>query len=347
MLTRSGRGAIFADARVFDTEWVPSDFHSRDPQLNTMAKALEPLLDEDPVSGLFLYGPSGTGKTSSSLYLLDQLHQHMFDLETASVNCWTDHTRYGVFYRIADEIGHLTPSQHERSSTALRDAIESVDEPIVVLLDEADQLDEPEILYDLYEESGLEVILTANSREDVTFGLDDRLQSRLRTFVQVEFRPYSESALVPILEQRVKHGLQPGIIDDGLVALIARESNGDARDAIAALKGAAQAAVEDSADEIRAEHVHDALETASFDVQRETLARLNQHQSAVYDIVFESGPINPGEIFDRYADRMDDPRTKRTVRKYLRKLVEYELISADGNAQNREYAVLPGAPAPD
>lgn len=50
MLDRTQRGAIFADARVFGADWVPSDFHSRDAQLNEMATALEPLID-----GEFVY----------------------------------------------------------------------------------------------------------------------------------------------------------------------------------------------------------------------------------------------------------------------------------------------------
>ncbi|WP_071933133.1 hypothetical protein [Halodesulfurarchaeum formicicum] len=67
----------------------------------------------------------------------------------------------------------------------------------------------------------------------------------------------------------------------------------------------------------------------------------------VYQIVFEQGPLNPGSIFEQYADRMDDPRTQRTVRKYLRKLTEYDLLTAEGISQTREYSVVPGAPEPE
>lgn len=344
MLDRTQRGAIFADARVFSADWVPSDFHSRDAQLNEMATALEPLIDGEPATGLVLHGPSGTGKTSSSRYLLGQLRQHMFNLETAYVNCWSDHSRYGVLYRIADSVQGITPSKHERSTAALRDAIHQVDNPIVVLLDEADQLDEPEILYDLYEEESLHVALTANDYEDVTVGLDERLQSRLRTYKEVKFKPYSPSTLFPILEQRAQHGLQPDVIDRDLLEDIARSANGNARDAIAALKGAAQAAVDDSADSISGDHVRVAIETASHDVQRETLSRLNDHQYTIYEIVADYDVLSPGDIFDHYQDRVDEPRSQRTVRKYLRKLSEYDLLTATGTAQSREYELVAGAP---
>ena len=347
MLGRNQRGAIFADARVFAADWVPSDFHSRDAQLNSMATALEPILDGDPTTGLFLHGPSGTGKTSSSRYLLEKLRQHMFDLETAYVNCWSDHSRYRVLYRIADDVRGVAPAKHERSSSALLEAIRGVDEPIVVLLDEADQLDEPEILFDLFEEPALEAIITANNFQDVTVGLDERIQSRLRSYKHVKFNRYSPSALLPILEQRTNHGLQPDVIDQDLLEDIVRSANGNARDAIAALKGAAQAAVDESADTISAEHVRVAIETASQDVQRETLSRLNEHQYAIYEIVFEYDTLSPGDIFDRYRDRVDEPRSQRTVRKYLRKLSEYDLLTATGTAQTREYELVSGAPNPN
>lgn len=50
-----------------------------------------------------------------------------------------------------------------------------------------------------------------------------------------------------------------------------------------------------------------------------------------------------GSIFEQYADRMDDPRTQRTVRKHT----EYDLLTAEGTSQTREYSVVPGAPEPE
>jgi len=347
MLERSHRGAIFADAAVFRTQWVPADFHSRDAELDAMATALEPLLDDEPAPGLFLAGPSGTGKTSSSRYLIGKLQTHVADLQATTVNCWSNHSRYRVLARIVETIEGVPARTHDHATASLRDALGAIDTPTVVVLDEADQLEEPEVIYDLYEEPSIAVVLTANSRPGVLVGLDERIQSRLRTFLDVDFDPYTAAQLEPILEQRAAHGLQPDVIESDLLGDIARAANGNARDAIAALDGAAQRAVEDGADRITADHVTAAIASASQDVRRETLERLNDHQRAIYDLLAESGPLGPSAIYERYRERMDDPRTRRTVRKYVRKLVQYDLLASDGTSQNREYRLVEDAPRPD
>jgi orc1/cdc6 family replication initiation protein len=346
MLNRSHRGAIVANPAVFSTDWVPADFHSRDAELEAMATALEPILDGDPATGLFLHGPSGTGKTSSSHYLLEKLREHAAELETATVNCWSNHSRYRVLRAIVAEIETVSATTTDHAAAALRAALETVETPTVVILDEADQLDEPEVLYDLYEEPRLQVVATANTKRDVLLGLDERIQSRLHTFQDVHFAPYTADELRPILDQRVAHGLQPGAISQDLVGDIARAASGDARTAIATLQAAARQAIEDGTDRIESEHVATAVETAGQTVRRETLQRLNDHQRAIYELVAEA-PQSPGEIYERYQKQMAEPRSRRTVRKYVRKLEQYDLLVASGQAQSREYRLREDAPRPE
>lgn len=345
MLGRATRGAIFADRDVFGIDWVPADFHARDGQLDAMATALEPILAGDPAAGLVLVGPSGTGKTSSSRYLLDRLAAHAGDLHTAVVNCWSAHSRYRVLYRIVEAIEGAGVRTRDHAAAALLDAIREIETPTVVVLDEADQLAEPEVLYDLYESPNLAVVVTANDRAGVAAGLDERIQSRLRTFREVDFDPYTAPELDVILEQRARYGLQPDAIDPALRTDIARAANGNARDAIAALEGAARRAVQDGAATIDAEHVERAIATASHDVRRATLDRLNDHQRAIFDLLARAGPLSPGTIYERYRERMDDPRSRRTVRKYVRKLEQYDLLVASGAAQSRTYRLAPDAPS--
>ncbi|MFB6085283.1 MAG: Cdc6/Cdc18 family protein [Halodesulfurarchaeum sp.] len=347
MLRRSHRGAIFADSAVFGAEWVPADFHSRDGELDTMATALEPILEGEPAPGLFLAGPAGTGKTSSSRYLLERLAAHAGELHTAVVNCWSEHSRYRVLYRIVEAIEGEQVRARDHAATALQDALREIGAPVVVILDEADQLADPEVLYDLYETRDLAVVVTANDRAGVTAGLDERIQSRLRTFVDVTFSPYTAAELEPILEQRARYGLQPDVIEPDLLGDVARAANGNARDAIAALEGAARRAVEDGTERIGPDHVTRAIDAASHDVRRATLERLNDHQRAIYELLAAAGPLSPGAIYERYAERMDDPRSRRTVRKYLRKLEQYDLLAASGAAQRREYRLVEDAPRPD
>ena len=347
MLRGSHRDAIFADSAVFRAQWVPSDFRARDAQLDAMATALEPLLAGEPAPGLFLAGPTGTGKTSSSRYLLEKLAAQATAVETVTVNCWSNHSRYRVLARIVEAVEGPGALAHDHATAALQDALEAIETPTVVVLDEADQLDEPEVIYDLYEAPAVAVIVTANTKAGVLVDLDERIQSRLRTFVDVQFDRYAAGALEAILEQRARHGLQPAVIGEAQIADLARAANGNARDAIAALEGAAQRAVEDGAERIDDAHVATAIEGAGRDVRQATVERLNDHQRAIYELLAAAGPLSPGAIYEQYQEQMADPRSRRTVRKYVRKLEQYDLLVVSGQSQSREYRLDPAAPRPD
>jgi len=55
----------------------------------------------------------------------------------------------------------------------------------------------------------------------------------------------------------------------------------------------------------------------------------------VFEIVRDHGPIGPSEIHQRYSEEVDDPRTKRTVRTYLSKMTQYNLLMSDGTSRDR------------
>ncbi|MFB6153815.1 MAG: Cdc6/Cdc18 family protein [Halodesulfurarchaeum sp.] len=339
MISPTKRGAIFDNTQVFAEDWVPGDFECRDSQLNLMASALEPIIHDGYANGLLLYGPSGTGKTSSSRYLLGKLREHSFELETAHVNCWSDYTRYRILHRIVDELPTENAHRHSRSAGTLRDTLHDYEPPIVVLLDEADQIGEIEIFYDLYELPNLEVIVTANDPHEVYVGLEDRIRSRMTSLQEVKFDPYSVDELESILDQRVKHGLQPGVISTELVRKIADEAEGNARDAITALKSSAQLAVEDRADEIQDEHVEQAMSMVSENIRQQALERLNKHQQTLFELVRDNREIAPRDLYQKYESQVDDPRSERTVRKYLRKLEQYDLVTSNGSSQTKRYHV--------
>nr|WP_244605581.1 BlaI/MecI/CopY family transcriptional regulator [Halorussus marinus] len=82
---------------------------------------------------------------------------------------------------------------------------------------------------------------------------------------------------------------------------------------------------------------------------QKSLDLLTPYQRVVYDIVREHGPVGPSEIHERYTEEVDDPRTKRTVRAYLSKMTQYNLVEADGSSRDREYTAIdqPSATLPE
>lgn len=99
----------------------------------------------------------------------------------------------------------------------------------VVILDEVDQLDDEDLLYDLFRTDGVSLMFIANRREDVFGDLDDRLQSWLITSQIVEFDPYTVAELVDILCVRADRGLDPGAVRASELRAIGERAQGDAR----------------------------------------------------------------------------------------------------------------------
>jgi Cdc6-like AAA superfamily ATPase len=118
---------------------------------------------------------------------------------------------------------------------------------------------------------------------------------------------------------------------------IADAAAGDARIAIGILRNAARDAERAGQDELTADLVEAAVPEARQQVRQANLETLTDHQRVLYDIIEEHGEIDPGELYGQYQERVADPKTKRTVRNHLQKMVHYDLIVADGEKRARTY----------
>ena len=63
-----------------------------------------------------------------------------------------------------------------------------------------DQLQDEDVLYDLYRTRGISMILIANQETELFTRLDDRLVSRLHAATRIRFEKYELEELVSILE---------------------------------------------------------------------------------------------------------------------------------------------------
>ncbi|MFC7157703.1 hypothetical protein ACFQPA_19945 [Halomarina halobia] len=70
-----------------------------------------------------------------------------------------------------------------------------------------------------------------------------------------------------------------------------------------------------------------------------SIETLTPHQRALYDILAEEGELEPADLYAAYQERVDEPKTDRTVRNYLQKLAQYNLITITGTSRDRTYVV--------
>jgi len=331
---------MITNARVLQPEFIPGEVKHRDAEVSHLSDTLRPLnTGNGHPTPSFLYGPSGAGKTCIARYTVNQLRENVVDLNHQYVNCWEDYSRFKTLYRILDGINQ-TIDIHRQSTPRdeLLDRLRAYDGPhYVVILDEVDQLQDKDVLYDLHRTRGLTMILIANRQEDVFSILDERLNSRLQSCARIRFSRYNLKELVAILTDRAQWGLAPGSIGQPELEMIANKAAGDARVAIGILRNATQRAIREDGNEITADVIRKAVPEAKSEIQQQTSDKLTQHQRIVYETITSNGEIGGGELYEKYCQQLSDPKTRRTVRNYVSKLEQYNLVIAEGNTKARVY----------
>ncbi|WP_096396345.1 Cdc6/Cdc18 family protein [Halorubrum trapanicum] len=338
---------MIRDARVLRAGFVPREVEHRDAEVNHLSSVLEPITNGEPADTAIVTGPSGVGKTCVSKFVTERLREEVLDVEATYVNCWRNYSRFRTLYQILDDIG-ATIDIHRQSTPhdELIDRLQQYDGPrTVVILDEVDQLEDPSLIYDLHSMEQFAVVCIANKEEELFSRVDDRLVSRLRSSEHVRMDKYHDEQLYDILSARAKWGLDEDVITDEQLYQIADAAAGDARLAIGMLRSAASTAERENYEDITNEILRDAAEDARAQIKQKSLDSLTPHQRVVYEIVRDHGPLGPSEIHERYSEDVDDPRTKRTVRAYLSKMTQYNLLEAEGTSRDREYSLVDSASA--
>ena len=166
---------MIRNARVVQQEFIPGEVKHRDAEVSHLSDTLRPLsTGNGRPTPSFLCGPSGAGKTCIARYTVNQLRENVVELNHQYVNCWEDYSRFKTLYRILDGI-NKTLDIHRQSTPRdeLLDRLRSYDGPhYVVILDEVDQLQDKDVLYDLHRTRNLTMILIANPQENVFNFLD-------------------------------------------------------------------------------------------------------------------------------------------------------------------------------
>ncbi len=311
----------------------------RDNQIHEIKRNLEPLLENDSPRNMLLYGPPGTGKTTMAEYVIDEMQKHSSEVVMGSVNCWRYPSRFKVYYNLLQDLGvnliHRTGTPTDELVDKFRE--KAIKRKTVVVLDEVDQIEQERILYDFAREN-VALIMIAN-KETALYDVDDRIRSSLEGTREVHFPSYSTEELVDILKDRRDWGLYDGVIDTSLLHRIANRADGDARVAINSLRIAAEDAESGDKEEITEGIVEKSLPKAEKQNKSKSLDMLNRHQKALYDIIQDEGEIQPGELYERYSEEIDDPKVERTLRKYLNKMDHYRLIETEGEGRWRKYTL--------
>jgi len=337
---------LIVDEAMFSESYVPDNLPGREKQKNEILRCLAPATRQRRPAHLWLYGKPGTGKTTTVLAALKDLKAKS-GVQTLLVNCWEK----GTFFEVVDEmIGQLTilRAEENRASLKFQKLRRHLNgRPVVIVLDEFDQIRPAErstAIYNLLllEKAGLVCI---SNCENSLFELEDRVRSRLNPYL-IPFPAYSSEALAEILRQRAAMGLAPDAWSERALAQIAESAGGDARIAVQTLRHAGEMGEEDNGRKISVRIMSTQRTRVSTAKRASVLNTLTEDHRILYSIVKKKGQVLSGDLREGYLRRCKQlgrkPVASRTFSNYSNKLaqagaVHLEQARVKGNARVFKY----------
>ncbi|PCR89419.1 Cdc6/Cdc18 family protein [Natrinema ejinorense] len=333
---------MISDARALRPSHIPSDLYHRDAKIEQLADALRPIADGDTGENVIIFGPSGTGKTTLSRFVVRELEHETLDFRWGYHNCISGSSKAEVLYGVMRDADLGADLKKIGSPTsAFIDRLRESDKRIVAIVDEVDVIEDDTTLQALIDIPNVTIVAITIDEDDLFAHFDSRVRSRLRSAETITLDRFTHAQLVDILQARIQAGLRPGTISSDAIDSIADIAAGDAREAIGILRSAARAISRDGdRSQITVEVVDDNRTAALEEIHLERVEDLGTHKRLLYDIIEASGKVPSTELHDAYEQRAQNTKAKSTRRRYLTNLEEkYGLIESNGNGKGKVYAV--------
>lgn len=356
---------VFLDRNKIMPHYTPQNLPFREDQQAAISTIVAVTLRGQRPDNLFIYGKPGTGKTSTTRHVMDELglfaQQKGLKIRHVYINCRTHNKKYKVLLKCLREIYPDQPDKAFQGYSAaylyekLVGFVRETHTHLIMVLDELDKVrDLDELIYSMTRSNddlpkgGISVIGISNN---LLFkdALDPRTKSSLCQQEMI-FPPYNAEQLRTILEQRVLEAFVPHAIDSGAIALaaaVAAQESGDARTAIKLMLRAGELADEGKETLVKDVHVKNARASVEQEIILEHVTVLPEHEKLVlYTIAALTlskkpiqkltgerveGVLYSGEVYEEYERtakkfKFNDPVSARWYREYINQLEMYGMI---------------------
>ena len=245
-----------------------------------------------------------------------------------------------ILRRVLRQFPGPTPAQNTPRGDLAVQLYERVEEPAVVVLDEADSVHETVALERLLDVDALAVVVVVHDADRFLAAVDEHVRTAFRT-PALQVKKFNPDELTDILAARARRGLRPDVWDRELCRAVAERVESIARPAIQTLRSAAVEADERGHERITTDVLNPAEQRAQRRIRTYNLETLPFHHRLLYELVRQAGTLRAGELYDRYDSVADSgyedvpstPISRRARRRKLAKLVEYRLLERAGDGR--------------
>lgn len=326
---------LFKNEIALDFDYLPKLIPYREQEQRKMAACIKPLLEERNGKNLFIYGPSGIGKTAAVRHVLRELEEESEDVIPIYINCWQKNTTFKILLEICEILGYRLT--HNKKSDELFIIIKKLlnKKSVVFALDEADKLEDLDFLYTILEEIYRKSIFLITNYHDFIDNLDPRVKSRIIPEM-MEFKPYNSSETKGILHQRSGYAFVPGVWEQDAFEFVVKKSAEieDIRSGLHLMKESAYIAENKSLKKINLEHAEEAVKKLDkFTIKRST--DLAYDEKVILDLIKDNSDCKIGDLYKMYQEK-GGSLVYKTFQRKIDKLCKNKFISTVKTSGGKE-----------
>ena len=336
----SKRQNIFLNPIALDYDYQPKLILYRENQQHFIANCIKPLLNDRNGKNLFIHGKPGIGKTVATRHVLKELEENT-DILPMYINCWKKNTGHKIILEICNYIDYRFTMN--KSTEEIIDNISPIlnKKCCVICLDEADKIDNYDIIYTLLEDVFRKTVILITNNKEWIVKLDSRIKSRLNPEL-MEFKPYNYDETLGILKERISYAFLPNIFSSKALELIAKKTFeiGDLRTGVYLLKECGDATELKNKNRIEENEANEAMNKLD-EFKTKNDDDLKEDLNEILMLIKNNNNKSSSELFDIYGKG-----SYKTFKRRLDELEKNKFISMKEvhlGAGGRQYIISYGS----